>query len=82
MLLQFEKTETHLISFLVTLPYLRIGFVGVEGENETDWFPKEAAVLENENVLGWLINVALHWSLFPVVVEFKNNIDWFTESGS
>ena len=36
MLLQFEKTETHLISFLVTLPYLRIGFVGVEAENETD----------------------------------------------
>ena len=56
------------------------GVVALDDVSEADWFPKAAELLENENILGWLLNdVTLHWSLFPVVFEFENNIGWFTE---
>ena len=37
-------------------------------------------MLENENILGWLLDdAAVHWLFLPVVVEFENNIGWFIE---
>ena len=56
---------------------LSVCLAGLEGVNETDWLPKKSLVL-----LGWLFHdVALHWFQFFVVVEFENNIGWFTVGG-
>ena len=67
------KNDNKLVWFLV-------GVAALGGVNETNRFSKEAEVLENEKILGWLLNnVALHWSLFLVLVAFENNIGWFNE---